>query len=221
MSEPIPESIPTSVSNTSRRPAKKLRASTSNKPTAAQASQIFNLMSNSDIPINLPSPSTASTSKGYQPPEIVANVQGSSAGAGSGEFHVYKASRRREYERLRGMDEEAKREEEDAKWEKERRVKEEKEEREREKKRRARERKKNRGGKGKEKGEDASVTGDGEGDLKKGDGIATRTLQLSGTQRNGVQQNDDSGTEHEVQATYGDGAREEIGVVIHDDNFEV
>ena len=41
------------------------------------------------------------------PPEIVSNVQGSSAGAGSGEFHVYKASRRREYERLKLMDEEA------------------------------------------------------------------------------------------------------------------
>ena len=35
------------------------------------------------------------------------NVQGSSAGAGSGEFHVYKASRRREYERLKIMEEEA------------------------------------------------------------------------------------------------------------------
>lgn len=33
------------------------------------------------------------------------NVQGSSAGAGSGEFHVYKQSRRREYERLKLMDE--------------------------------------------------------------------------------------------------------------------
>jgi len=46
------------------------------------------------------------------PPEIVANVQGSSAGAGSGEFHVYKASRRREYERLKMMDEELKKEKE-------------------------------------------------------------------------------------------------------------
>jgi len=37
--------------------------------------------------------------------EMMKNVQGSSAGAGSGEFHVYKASRRREYERLKMMEE--------------------------------------------------------------------------------------------------------------------
>jgi hypothetical protein len=37
--------------------------------------------------------------------EMMKNVQGSSAGAGSGEFHVYKASRRREYERLKLMEE--------------------------------------------------------------------------------------------------------------------
>jgi Protein of unknown function (DUF1168) len=36
--------------------------------------------------------------------EMMKNVQGSSAGAGSGEFHVYKASRRREYERLKLME---------------------------------------------------------------------------------------------------------------------
>lgn len=39
--------------------------------------------------------------------EMMKNVQGSSAGAGSGEFHVYKASRRREYERLKLMEEQA------------------------------------------------------------------------------------------------------------------
>lgn len=47
------------------------------------------------------------------PPEFVNNVQGSSAGAGSGEFHVYKASRRREFDRLALMDAENAREKEE------------------------------------------------------------------------------------------------------------
>lgn len=38
------------------------------------------------------------------PHEMMKNVQGSAAGAGSGEFHVYKASRRREYERVKLME---------------------------------------------------------------------------------------------------------------------
>jgi hypothetical protein len=35
---------------------------------------------------------------------MVKNVQASAAAAGSGEFHVYKHSRRREAERLKQMD---------------------------------------------------------------------------------------------------------------------
>lgn len=42
------------------------------------------------------------------PPEMVKNVQGSASAAGSGEFHVYKHSRRREYERLKMMETKAK-----------------------------------------------------------------------------------------------------------------
>ncbi|KAG9388192.1 DUF1168 domain protein [Pyrenophora tritici-repentis] len=101
MSEPIPESIPTSADPRSRRPTKK-RALT---PQSAQASQVEALFAKPDRDIHIPSTGALSKNSSL-PPEIVANVQGSSAGAGSGEFHVYKASRRREYERLRLMDEE-------------------------------------------------------------------------------------------------------------------
>ncbi|KAF2006020.1 DUF1168-domain-containing protein [Amniculicola lignicola CBS 123094] len=106
MSEPIPESIPTSADPRSKRPTKK-RALT---PRDAIANQVEALFANPDREIKIPTTAAKSLAA---PPELVTNVQGSSAGAGSGEFHVYKASRRREYERLRVMDEEVKREEEE------------------------------------------------------------------------------------------------------------
>ncbi|KAF9076225.1 hypothetical protein BDP27DRAFT_1210965 [Rhodocollybia butyracea] len=52
--------------------------------------------------------------------EMMKNVQGSSAGAGSGEFHVYKASRRREYERLALLEEASRKETEDAEFKRKR-----------------------------------------------------------------------------------------------------
>lgn len=107
MSEPIPESIPTSADPRSRRPTKK-RALT---PRTAQASQVEALFAKPDREIAIPGSSLSKNPA--LPPEIVANVQGSSAGAGSGEFHVYKASRRREYERLRLMDAEVQKEEDE------------------------------------------------------------------------------------------------------------
>ena len=123
MSEPTTDAIPTSSDPRSKRPLKKARQlppSASASATAAVA--IENLMADPEIPLALPDASKPKTAGGLAPPpEIVTNVQGSSAGAGSGEFHVYKASRRREYERLRLMDEEAKKEDEDARWEREER----------------------------------------------------------------------------------------------------
>ncbi|RVD89938.1 uncharacterized protein DFL_000924 [Arthrobotrys flagrans] len=110
MSENIPESIPTSMDPQSHRPNKKRALS----PSSAQAAQLASLMKNPERFV-----STAKTreKKLAPPPEIVANVQGSSAGAGSGEFHVYKASRRREYERLKIMDDELKKEKEKEEFE--------------------------------------------------------------------------------------------------------
>ncbi|KAF3942235.1 hypothetical protein ABW19_dt0201211 [Dactylella cylindrospora] len=110
MSENIPESIPTSMDPRSQRPNKKRALS----PNSAQAAQVASLMKNPDRVIS----TAASREKRLAPPpEIVANVQGSSAGAGSGEFHVYKASRRREYERLKMMDDELKKEQDKAEFE--------------------------------------------------------------------------------------------------------
>ena len=117
MSEPIPESIPTSQDPRSKRPVKR-RALT---PVTQQANQVEALFAKPDRDIPIPSTSTGAKKHGIPaPPEIVANVQGSSAGAGSGEFHVYKASRRREYERVKLMDEDVAREKADEEFEKKR-----------------------------------------------------------------------------------------------------
>ncbi|KAL8995223.1 MAG: hypothetical protein Q9169_004987 [Polycauliona sp. 2 TL-2023] len=116
MSEPIPESVPTSADPRSKRPLKR-RALT---PVSAQASQLEALFAKPDLTIPLPSTTNGTISKRSTlaaPPEIVANVQGSSAGAGSGEFHVYKASRRREYERIKQMEEQVSKEKADEEYE--------------------------------------------------------------------------------------------------------
>lgn len=94
-------------------PAKKPRT---DDPSRSQAKAIDALFAKNPT-ITTPSALAKRTASSLPaPPEIVQNVQGSSAGAGSGEFHVYKASRRREYERLKLMEEEAQREEDEKAW---------------------------------------------------------------------------------------------------------
>jgi hypothetical protein len=204
MSEPIPESIPTSADPRSKRPLKK-RALT---PVSSQAASLEALFAKPDQTIALPSTSLSKANTHGQPPEIVANVQGSSAGAGSGEFHVYKASRRREYERLRAMDEEVKKETEAEIWERE---KKEREERDREKTRKNREKReklKNKKGKKAGKGE-AIVESASEG--KKMSGIKAR-VDVGGT-RTGVK-----GPEQRHDGDEKINGAEEVGIVIHDDD---
>ncbi|PHH69794.1 hypothetical protein CDD82_7508 [Ophiocordyceps australis] len=108
MSGDGPDSIPTSADPRSRRPTKKRALS----PLSAQAASLNALLANPHRDIRIPpsaSAPSASRSSTLAPPDIITNVQGSSAGAGSGEFHVYKAARRREYERLRRMDDDLRR----------------------------------------------------------------------------------------------------------------
>ncbi|EOA87530.1 hypothetical protein ACJQWK_08880 [Exserohilum turcicum] len=214
MSEPIPEAIPTSADPRSKRPVKK-RALT---PRTEQASQVEALFAKPDREIHIPgSGPVAKTSS--LPPEIVANVQGSSAGAGSGEFHVYKASRRREYERLRAMDEEVKKEEEEREFAKR---KEELEKKDREKteknrlkreKARQRKEKAKKGGRGGEGGageggnaEDSKAGHDSEQSKKKL--VPNANVPNSGTGEDADTRN----SEAEVKNA------EEIGLVIEDDD---
>ncbi|KAB5585811.1 hypothetical protein GE09DRAFT_1210398 [Coniochaeta sp. 2T2.1] len=184
MSANTPESIPTSSDPRSKRPTKKRALS----PTSLQAATLSTLFSKPDQEIRLPPPLSSSSSTSGSlvakraVPEIVTNVQGSSAGAGSGEFHVYKASRRREYERLRVMDEEVQEEKDREEFERGRKEREMRDEEKTRRNRERRERKKGkRGGNGKggEKGAEAGKVGKvlprtvGEGrdeDMADGDG---------------------------------------------------
>lgn len=150
MSGEGPESIPTSADPKSHRPTKR-RALT---PSTSQSASIDALFARPDQEIRVPTGEPGTGRKSHLPPEIVTNVQGSSAGAGSGEFHVYKASRRREYERLKGMEDEVRKEKAQDEFEKGRAEREKRDEEKTRKNREKRERlkarksKKGKGGNG-------------------------------------------------------------------------
>ncbi|KAK8240929.1 hypothetical protein IWZ00DRAFT_51344 [Phyllosticta capitalensis] len=197
MSEPIPESIPTSADPRTHRPTKKRALS----PASAQANQLQALFKNVDKEIALPS--GPKSKKLAPPPEIVANVQGSSAGAGSGEFHVYKASRRREYERLRTMDEEKRKEDDEKEFAQKREEMKRKDEAKTSKNKARREKAKAR----KQKQKDETGKDAGESDAAPGGNKLGPNMNALKRSREEDEQTDEGQT----------GNPDEIGIVIHDD----
>ncbi|GJC82454.1 DUF1168 domain protein [Colletotrichum tofieldiae] len=198
MSGEGPESIPTSADPRSRRPTKK-RALT---PVTEHAKHLESLFSKPDQEIRLPpAPGAVAKRAVAAPPEIVTNVQGSSAGAGSGEFHVYKASRRREYDRLRAMDEEVKQEKENEEFERQKAERAARDEERTRKNREKREKKKQKGKKG--------PTAKGVG----GVALNVKATALTGKDDDAKE---GSGGSKDTDAT--PGAAQPAGLVIHDDD---
>ncbi|KAM0251117.1 hypothetical protein ACHAQJ_008323 [Trichoderma viride] len=212
MSAEGPESVPTSADPRSKRPTKR-RALT---PVSAQAASVDALFAKPDQEIRVPlsSSSLVPGSKRPPPPEIVTNVQGSSAGAGSGEFHVYKAARRREYERLKEMDEEVKREREQANFEK---GKTEKDRRDEEKTRKNREKREKAKARKAKKGKGSGEDGD---DTKGLNGNGSKTPAVPGSQ--GASQGNEKRSKNEDgnerNGNEKPASEPAVGLVIHDDD---
>lgn len=145
-------------------------------PTAVerQRQQLARLLKDPEKPVVIPKPPKDKTLRPAR--EMMKNVQGSSAGAGSGEFHVYKQNRRREYERLKLMDEKSKKEAEALEFEQRRRERLEAAEAKTAKNRAKRQKKKqNRSGK-----KDAGSDGEDAGAHRPNDGGPIKKRRLLG-----------------------------------------
>ncbi|KAM4633257.1 PRKR-interacting protein 1 homolog [Polymixia lowei] len=83
-------------------------------PAEEQRLKLERLMRNPDKPA--PIPDRPKEWNPRAPPEFVRDVMGSSAGAGSGEFHVYRHLRRREYQRQDFLDRIAEKQDKDQEY---------------------------------------------------------------------------------------------------------
>lgn len=81
-------------------------------PMDQQRIRVEKLMEHPEKPVAIPAPSTHNKEKKFLTaiPTFVRNVMGSSAGAGSGEFHVYRHLRRKEYARQKHIQQKSKQE---------------------------------------------------------------------------------------------------------------
>ncbi|GLB37460.1 putative protein of unknown function (DUF1168) [Lyophyllum shimeji] len=166
-------------------------------PLDKQRSQLERLLKDPSKPAYVPPPPKEKTIR--PPREMMKNVQGSSAGAGSGEFHVYKASRRREYERLKLLEESAQKELIEAEFERKRREAEESAEAKTAKNRAKRQKKKERAKAKGATGEDAAESrAQGSDDAQATAPLKKRRL-VNGKELVFRQPGDDSGGEEDEE----------------------
>ncbi|XP_067667963.1 PRKR-interacting protein 1 homolog [Haliotis asinina] len=85
-------------------------------PSELQRMRLDKLMKNPTKEVIIPDKSKDWNPRG--PQEFIRNVWGSSAGAGSGDFHVYRGVRRREYARQKFITEKAKKDKKDLDYQK-------------------------------------------------------------------------------------------------------
>jgi hypothetical protein len=83
-----------------------------------QRFKLEKLLKNPDKPVFIPEKPQPKLPRVFNPPEFIRNIWGSSAGAGSGDFHVYRGIRRREYARQKFMNIKAKKDELDEEFQK-------------------------------------------------------------------------------------------------------
>ncbi|KAF3358356.1 hypothetical protein VDGD_09994 [Verticillium dahliae] len=217
MSGEGPESIPTSADPRSKRPTKR-RALT---PSSAQASSLDALFAKPDQEIRLPADVLLRrTSAAGAAPEIVTNVQGSSAGAGSGEFHVYKAARRREYERLRAMDDEVKIEKETEAFEREKLERDARDAERTRKNREKRDKKRKKGGDKKGAHPAAAAAAATAAAANSGGGVARREIKDAEDQgtKDGETTSTETGQNGDVSSAAAAASTQPAGLVIHDDD---
>lgn len=95
-------------SDDEKREVKKFVART---PVEVQRAKLSKLMEKPDKEINIPQLYKKPSDISSTAPSFVRNVMGSSAGAGSGEFHVYRHLRRKEYARQKQIEQKSRQEE--------------------------------------------------------------------------------------------------------------